>query len=140
TSATQAAAIGTSGSPATGTIQNDDSATVTITAPTITETNMDQDVVFTVVLEHAVAEGFDVAINAANGTAVAADFALVTSTLHFNGTVNESHDVHVTIRGETLVEDNETFTVSLGPVSGTLATQAAAIATSGSPATGTIQN
>src|SRR5437899_4201690 len=33
TSATQAAAIGTSGSPATGTIQNDDTAVFTIDSP-----------------------------------------------------------------------------------------------------------
>ena len=45
----------------------------------------------------------------------------------------------VTIKGDTVVEANETFTVNLGAVTGTTATQIAAI-TSTATATGTINN
>ena len=83
--------------------------------------------------------GFDVAITSSDGTANSSDYALVTTTLHFAGTVGESHDVSVTIKGDTVVEANETFTIGLGTVTGTTATQAAAITTR-STATGTINN
>src|SRR4029077_16899322 len=58
---------------------------------------------------------------------------------HFAGTVGESHNVSVTVKGDAVVEDNETFTVNLGAVTGTTATQIAAI-TTGASATGTINN
>ena len=45
----------------------------------------------------------------------------------------------MTIKGDTVVEANETFTVNLGAVTGTTATQIAAI-TSTASATGTINN
>src|SRR5207244_1458801 len=100
TTATQAAAIThTSTSPAT--INNDDSATLTLgAAPSITETNADQTKVFTLTLDHAVQDGFDVAITSANGSADSSDYTLVTTTVHFNGTVGESHDISVTITGD----------------------------------------
>ena len=42
------------------------------------------------------------------------DYALDTTTLHFAGTAGESHDVSVTIKGDTVVEANETFTSDWG--------------------------
>jgi flagellar assembly factor FliW len=138
TTATQIAAI-TSGATATGTINNDDTNTLSISAPVITETNADQTVTFTVMSPNAVEGGFDVAISTTNGTAGAADYALVTTTVHFNGTVGETQSVSVTIKGDTLVEANETFNVVLGTVSGATATQIASI-TSGVTATGTIND
>ncbi|NQV27220.1 MAG: hypothetical protein HQ518_22965, partial [Rhodopirellula sp.] len=50
----------------TGTITDDDSATLSISAPTITETDADQTVTFTVTLDKAVEGGFSVAISAAD--------------------------------------------------------------------------
>src|SRR5207248_2624577 len=119
TTAVQAAAI--TGGSDIGTILNDDSATLTVAAPAITETNADFSATFTVTLDHAVQGGFDVAITAADGTADSSDYALATTTLHFDGTVGESHDVSVTIKGDTVVEANETFTVATGAVTGTTA-------------------
>ena len=49
-------------------------------------------------LDHAVQGGFDVAISATNGSADGSDYTLNTTTIHFAGTVGESHDVSVTIR------------------------------------------
>ena len=95
--------------------------------PTITETNADFNVNFAVTLDHAVQGGFDVAISSTNGTADGTDYTLNTTTLHFAGTAGESHNVSVTIKGDTVVEANETFTVNLGAVTGTTATQIAAI-------------
>src|SRR5436309_6393851 len=83
-----------------GTINNDDSATLSISAPAITETNADQNVNFAVTLDHAVQGGFDVAISATNCTPDGSDYTLNTTTLHFAGTVGESHDVSVTIKGD----------------------------------------
>ena len=138
TTATQIAAI-TSGASATGTILNDDTNTLSIGAPVITETNVDQAVTFTITSPSAVEDGFDVAISTTDGTAGSSDYALVTTTVHFNGTAGETQTVTVTIKGDTIVEGNETFNVVLGAVSNTTATQIAAI-TSGASATGTILN
>lgn len=59
----------------------------------------------------------------------AAATMLVTTTVHFDGTAGETQLVSVTIKGDTLVESNETFSVLLGTVSNTGATQIAAITT-----------
>ena len=138
TTAAAGAAI-TSTDTATGTINNDDSASLSIGALTTTETNADFNVNFAVTLDHDVQGGFDVAISSTSGTADGSDYTLNTTTLHFAGTVGESHHVSVTIKGDTVVEANETFTVNLGAVTGTTATQIAAI-TSTATATGTITN
>src|SRR5207244_3493331 len=85
TTATQDAAI-TTGASATGTINNDDSATLSITAPSITETNSDFQVVFSVSVDAAVQGGFDVAISSLGLTPSPRPDALPISTsLHFTG-------------------------------------------------------
>ena len=57
------------------------------------------------------------AFSATNGTASAADFALSTATpLTFSGTAGETKNIAVTIKGDQIVEGNETFTVTLGTV------------------------
>src|SRR5438876_975296 len=122
TTATQIAAITTSAN-ATDTTNNDDAATLRISAPSITETNADFNVNFAVTLDHAVQGGFDVAIIATTGTADGYAFSLHDALPIFAGTVGESHDVSVTIKGDTIVEANETFSVNLGAVTGTTATQ-----------------
>ncbi len=61
TTAVQDAAI-TTGASATGTIQNDDTARLSISAPTITETDVDHTVSFTATLDKAVEGGFQVRV------------------------------------------------------------------------------
>jgi len=64
---------------------------------------------------------------------------LTTSPLTFVGTAGETQTISVDIATDAIVEANETFTVTLGAVGGTTATQAAAI-TTGAVGTGTITN
>ena len=124
---------------ATVNLTDNDTNVLTISAPSITETNADQAVTFTVTSPNAVEGGFDVVVSASNGTAGISDYVLVTTTVHFNGTADETQLVSVTIKGDTLVESNETFSVLLGTVSNTGATQIAAI-TTGASAVGTVTN
>ena len=79
-------------STATGTINNDDSATLTIAAPSITETNADFNLTFTVTLDHAVQGGFTWPSAPPTARPGGRDYALVTTTLHFAGTAGETHD------------------------------------------------
>src|SRR5439155_310801 len=139
TTATQDAAI-TTGASATGTINIGDSATLSITAPSITETNSDFQVVFSVSVDAAVQGGFDVAISSLGLTAASGTRSEVGRVgQHCRGAAGESHDVTVTIKGHAVVEGKQTFSVTLGDVTGTTATQDAAI-TTGGPATGTIND
>ena len=74
------------------------------------------------------------------GTAEATDLTVTTaSPLTFAGTAGETQMIDVTIVGDLIVEDNETFTITLGNVSNTTAVQDAAI-TTGAAAVGTIDN
>lgn len=138
TTATQVAAI-TTGATANAVILDDDTNKLVIEAPTIRESNSDQIVTFTITSPNAVAGGFDVAISTLDGTAGSADYGLNTITVHFTGLANEKQHVSVTIKGDTLVEANETFKVILGAISNTSAKQKASIVT-GASATGTIIN
>src|SRR5439155_161376 len=92
-----------------------------------TGTNADQNVNFAVTLDHAVQGGFDVAISATNGTADGSDYTLNTKIGRARVGKDDSHHVSVTLKGETVVEANETCSVNLGAVRGTTATQIAAI-------------
>ena len=66
------------------------------------------------------------------------DYSVTTlSPLSFSGTVGETKTISVAINGDTTVEPNETFKITLGAVSGTTPVQAAAI-TSGAIGTGII--
>ena len=137
TTATQIAAI-TSTATATGTINNDDSATLSIVAHSITETNADFNVNFTVTLDHAVQGGFDVAISATNGSADGSDYTLNTTTIHFAGTVRVARRVGDD-QGRHGGRGQRDLHGEPGAVTGTTATQIAAI-TSTATATGTINN
>ena len=130
----------TTGASDTGTITNDDTATLTIGDKTFTETDTDQTVIFTITADAAVEGGFDVAVSASDGGATdPADYELVTTGVTFAGNAGELQTVSLTIKGDTIVEDNETFTVTLGDVTNTTAVQDAAI-TTGDTAQGTINN
>src|SRR5439155_274941 len=103
----QDAAI-TTGASATGTINNDDSATLSITAPSITETGRASCRESVESVDGAVQGEFDVAISSLGLTAASGtDYTLDTTSLHFTGAAGESHDVTVTIKGYTVVEGIE---------------------------------
>jgi serralysin len=94
----------------------------------------------TVTSPKAVQGGFTLAFSATNGTADGNDYVLAsTSPVTFMGLAGETRTINVTINGDAMIENDETFTVTLGAVGGTTPTQAAAI-TSGAVGTGTILN
>ncbi|MBT8235447.1 MAG: gliding motility-associated C-terminal domain-containing protein [Bacteroidia bacterium] len=123
------------GSPATGTITNDDSATLTITDQTVAEDVAGGQMVFTVTLDNAVEGGTDVNYTFTDGSATNGDdYTGTPDTLSFDGTIGETETIIVPITNDALVEGDETFTVALGaPTNG-------GVSVIGSPATGTITN
>ena len=107
---------------ATGTINNDDTAALTIADMSQAEGNAGTStMIFTVTLNNTVQGGFTVNYATADGTATTADndYVATTGTLPFTGTAGETRTFIVTINGDTKVEANETFTVSLNTVSNT---------------------
>ncbi len=104
----------------TGTILDDDAAAITIADVSRPEGNAGTSVMtFTATLDKAVSGGFTVNYATANGTATTADndYVAATGTLTFAGTAGETRTFTVTVNGDTRVEANETFTVSLNTVS-----------------------
>ena len=138
TSAVQDAAI-TTGDVSSGTINNDDTATLSISTISTAETNADQAVTATVSVDAAVEGGFTVAYAAAALTAETTDFSVSGSSLLFAGTAGESQDISVTLVGDAIVEADETFTITLGDVTGTTTEQDASL-TTGAQSTNTIVN
>jgi len=123
-----------------GTITNDDSATLTITAPSITETDGYQIVQFIAEVDAPVQDGFDVAFLMGPITTEASDLNVLTiSPIHFAGTAGGQQRIDVAVLGDEIVEDNEQFVITLGDVTATTAEQDASI-TTGDEATGTINN
>lgn len=105
---------------ATGTITNDDSATVAIGDVSLAEGNAGTSLMtFTATLDTAVQGGFTVNYATANGTATTgdADYVAAAGTLTFTGNAGETRTFAVTLNGDTRVEANETFMVSLNTVS-----------------------
>ena len=137
--------INQAGSPQTGTITNDDSSTLTITSPTVTEgTSGIRVMTFIVTSPNAVVGGFTVDFSVANGTATSgSDFNVVTTgPLTFTGAANETRTISVNILSDALVEGPENFTVTLGTVT-TLAIAppvASGNVVSGAVGTGTIND
>ena len=96
--------------------------------------------IFTVTSPSAVQGGFTVAFSLADVTTNATDHAAFPSgVLTFAGTAGETQTITVVVNGDTTIEANETFTATLGTVTGATATQSAAIGT-GAVGTGTINN
>ena len=122
-----------------GTIVNNDTATLTITDITETETDTDFTAQATVSLSAAVEGGFTVAYSSAFVTADATDVTVAGSSLSFAGTVDETRTINVTIVGDDRVEDDETFTITLGDVTNTTTEQDGNIIT-GVSGDGTIAN
>ena len=106
----------------THTIQNDDTTTLTIGDNNIVEGNAGTSTLnLTVTSSAAVQGGFTVAYSLTDGTATIAnnDYAATGSSLTFTGTAGETRTIPVTINGDLNIEANETFTASLGAISGT---------------------
>ncbi len=112
--------LGTSTS--TGTIINDDSALVTLTGGgAANEGNTGTTSrVFTATLSAAVQGSFSVSYNTTDGTATTADNDYLDNdgALNFAGTAGEVKTITVLVNGDSKVEANETFTVTLGTITG----------------------
>jgi gliding motility-associated-like protein/uncharacterized repeat protein (TIGR01451 family) len=125
--------VGLSGSPATGTITNDDSATITISNASVAENG--GNLVFTVNLNNPIAAGTSATYTFANGSATGGgtDYTGAPGTVTFPSNATTPQTITVPINNDLLVEGDENFTVTLGtPTNG--------VGLSGSPATGTITN
>ena len=100
----------TSTDTGTGTINNDDSAEVTINDANADEGNS---MTFTVTLDKAVQGGLTVTPGYSNKTASSGDYTANTTALSFSGTANETKTFTVATTEDAVLETNETFTVSL---------------------------
>ena len=98
-----------------GTINNDDSAAVTINDASASEGDA---ITFTVTLGEAVQGGLTVTPGYTNGTAASSDYTENTAALSFAGTKGETRSLRVSTVEDNIFEGDETFTVGL-TVSGT---------------------
>jgi Ca2+-binding RTX toxin-like protein len=106
---------------ATGTITNDDMASVTIDDITLDEGTggTTSSFTFTATLDEAVQGGFSLAYTTNNGTAtVVSDYVDNDGSLTFAGSMGETETVTVLVNHDATVETDETFTVLLGAISG----------------------
>ena len=95
----------------TGTIQNDDSADITINDASASE---GESMTFTITLNKAIAGGLTVTPSYTDGTATAGtDYTANTTALNFSGTTGETQTFTVATTQDGVVENNETFTVGL---------------------------
>ena len=94
----------------TGTIKNDDSATLTINDASASEGDS---LSFTVTLSEAVQGGLTVTPTYTNGTAASSDYTAYASALSFSGTKGETKSFKVATKQDAVFEGNETFTVGL---------------------------
>ena len=94
----------------TGTINNDDSAAVTVN-----DANADEGdgMTFTVTLSEAVQGGLKVTPGYTNGTAASTDYTANTTALTFTGTKGETQTFTVSTTEDAVLEADETFTVGL---------------------------
>jgi len=111
------AAVGAtiSDSSGTGTISNDDTATLSIGDVSQNEgTGSNTTSAFTVTLNGEVGYSFNVSFASADGTAFAGqDYQNVNSSVNFTGTNGQTRTINVTVFGDAQVEANETFLVNL---------------------------
>jgi hypothetical protein len=111
--------ITVSNSPQSLNIADNDGAKLTISNATVTEGDSGtQDITFTVKLDKATGEPFTVTYATADGTATdGTDYVGRTGVLNFNGTANEIQTITIQVKGDQRLEQNETFTVTLGTLS-----------------------
>ena len=130
--------ITVSNSPQTLTISDNDNTTLIIGDATVTEGNAGLvSVTFTVSLDKATGRGFSLKYATEDGTATVPgnDYISKTGTLNFSGVAGESQTVTVDVRGDQMIEMNETFRVRLSDLSDTFGTR---LAFARAAATGTI--
>ena len=113
----------------TGTINNDDSATVTVNDATASEGDS---MTFTVTLSEVVQDGLTVTPSYTNDTAASTDYTENTAALSFTGTKGETKTFTVSTTQDAILEANETFTVGLSTSNSSV--------TSTDTGTGTINN
>ncbi|MEN1728669.1 MAG: Calx-beta domain-containing protein [Pseudomonadota bacterium] len=103
---------------ATGTIQNEDSATIAIASAGGLEGDASGSISLEVTLDGEVQDGFSVNFATADGEAVAGqDFSAAAGTLMFAGADGEVQNIDLTILGDTVVETDEAFFVNLSATS-----------------------
>ena len=96
---------------ATGTINDNDDAAVTVDDVSVTEGG---NLVFTVTLDNAVQGAFDVNVDFTDGSATGGtDYDNTTATLNFVGNAGERHEVTVSTTNDAILEGTEDFTVNL---------------------------
>ena len=121
----------TSTDTGTGTIDNDDSAEVTVNDAAADEGDA---ITFTVSLDAAVEGGLKATPGYANGTAESGDYTKNATALTFSGTKGETKTFTVSTTEDAVVETDETFTVGLA------VSDAPSGITSTDTGTGTIDN
>ena len=124
---------------ATVNITDDDTNTLTISSPTVSEGDAGTTTLtFVVTSPNAVAGGFTVDFVVTNVSTDGSDYTVVTtSPVTFTGTAGETQTITVNVIGDTIVESDETFTVTLGTVTPVAPVQASSFVT-GAVGTGTI--
>ena len=135
----------------TGTINNDDSAQVSVNNASVSESGS---MTFTVTLSEAVQGGVTVTPGYTDGTAGSSDYTANTAGISFTGTKGETQTFTVATTDDAVLEDNESFAVSLsvsnapsgvtvaggGSNAGAKGVALAAVSASGTGGTGTILN
>ncbi len=110
------ATVNISGAQGRGTITDNDTASITISDPTVTE---GEAVVFSVTLTNSVSSGFSVDYATSNSTAIAgSDFANTNGTLNFSGFSGEIQTINVGTTDDTLAEQTEQFYMNLSNLTG----------------------
>ncbi|TCC88426.1 Calx-beta domain-containing protein, partial [Pedobacter hiemivivus] len=111
--------ITVSNSPQSLNIADNDGAKLTISNGTVTEGDSGtQDITFNVKLDKATGVPFAVTYATADGTATdGEDYVGRTGVLNFNGTANEIQTITIQVKGDQRIEQDETFTVTLGTLS-----------------------
>ena len=143
--ASAASRISVQGSPDAGEIRNDDTTTLTIGDVSRVEgtSGTVSDFTFSVVLSNPVQGGLSVNYVTSDGSATvgSGDYSAESGTLVFNGSAGETKTVTVQVNHDAIVERDETFGLALLDLGGLLAPEMADdIQTSGSPASGAIEN
>ena len=122
----------------TGTITDNDSATVQFAPTSLSQSEATSPMAFTVTLTNPVQSGVTVTANSTPGTATAADFTAITNaTVTFPPNSSTAQTVNVVINNDALDENDEQFTLTL---SGLVATGNVTLPLSTATATGTIQD
>ncbi|MEZ4616870.1 MAG: Calx-beta domain-containing protein [Caldilineaceae bacterium] len=126
-----------------GIISNDDSAAVTLTGGPAQSEGDSGTVIypFTATLSSAVQDGFALAYTTDDGSATTADgdYRDNDGVLTFAGTLSETQVITVSVTGDTRIEADETFSVTLSTISGTVV-DSADLNVDTSPRTATILN